>query len=272
MEYKLLNNDEAIPMLGLGTWDMRDAECTQAVKCALDLGYTHIDTAEMYGNEEAIGGALKGAKRDKLFITSKVWFEHLGYKDVISACEGSLARLGCEYLDLYLIHWPRRGTDYQATFAALGELHDRELINALGVSNFTISHLEESLKICDDLELEISVNQVEFHVGLYQHELLEFCDRNDIALTAYSPVCKGQFAHHELLNEIAEAHNKSSTQIALRWLVQRGIVAIPKASQRAHQSSNLNIFDFELSEDGMSRLDALGNDDRLVVPGWAEFE
>ena len=145
------------------------------------------------------------------------------------------------------------------------------MINALGVSNFTISHLQDSLKICDDLDLEISVNQVEFHIGLFQRELLEFCDHHDIALTAYCPISKGDPIGDEVLNPIGAAHNKSHTQIALRWLIQKGIVAIPKSANRDRQQSNLNIFDFELSEDEMSQLDGLGNSQRLVLPGWAEF-
>lgn len=271
MEFKTLNHNQQMPMLGLGTWALSGNECTRAVQSALELGYTHIDTAEMYDNEEAIGKAIEGVDRESLFITSKVWYEDLSAVGVISACENSLRRLGIENLDLYLIHWPKTGTDYRDCFSGFQELLNRGLIRAFGVSNFTMSHLEESISICNELDLKIACNQVEFHLGLYQRELLEFCDQNDIAITAYCPIAKGALVGDDVLGNIVSSHKKAATQIALRWLIQKEIVAIPKSSQRAHQASNLDIFDFELSDEEMSQLDALGSDQRLVEPGWAEF-
>jgi diketogulonate reductase-like aldo/keto reductase len=271
METKILNNNQQIPMLGLGTFRMTGDECTNAVHSALELGYTHIDTAEMYGNEVDIGKAIAGVDRDKLFITSKVWFENLACDDVIAACEASLEKLGTDYLDLYLIHWPKAGTDYRDSFRGFKELQQRGLIKAIGVSNFNKARLEESIAICNELDLSISCNQVEFHLGLYQQELLEFCDANGVALTAYCPVAKGDPVGGEILSGIASTYGKTPTQVALRWLIQKGIVAIPKSSNRERQASNFDVFDFELSAAEMSQLDGLGGDQRIVAPDWAEF-
>ncbi len=272
MEHKQLSNGAAMPMLGLGTSALRGAACRRAVRRALALGYAHLDTAESYGNEADIGAAIAPCKREQLFLTSKVWRERpLTHDDVIAACHGSLRRLGVERLDLYLIHWPNRRTAYRAVFEAFARLLDEGLIRALGVSNFTAAHLDETLPLCDELGLKVAVNQVEFHVGLYQEALLARCDRHGIAVTAYSPLRKGDLGHPTLAR-LGARYGKTPAQVALRWLLQRGAAAIPKAGRPEHQAANLDVFDFALAPDELRQLDALGAAQRLVRPAWAEFD
>jgi len=269
---KQLNNGHHIPMLGFGTWQLEGDECTDAVRCALDVGYTHIDTAEAYDNEEAIGRAIEGVDRVGLFLTSKAWHEHLAPKALKAACYSSLGRLGTDYLDLYLIHWPRQGTDYLAAFAALQELCEEGKIRAAGVSNFTTAHLHEFLPAAHKAGLTLEMNQVEYHPGLDQIDLLEYCREQQILLTAYSPLARGQAPEDELLQKIGESHDKSAAQVALRWLLQRGVVAIPKSSSPERIKENFALFDFSLSKAEMADIAQLGQDQRLIHPDFAEFD
>jgi diketogulonate reductase-like aldo/keto reductase len=263
-----LKNGVKMPVLGLGTWQLEGKGGVEAVQLALRLGYTHIDTAEIYGNQREIGIAIKGHDRKRLFITSKVWYTHLRKRDVLAACTQTLKELGTTYLDLYLIHWPNSAVPLQETFEALKELHDDGKVRAVGVSNFTVKHLEEAMKAS---KVDICVNQVEFHPLLYQKELLAFCDKNHVRLTAYSPLGRGAVFKEATIKEIAAKHGKSPSQVALRWLYEKGVIAIPKGSSEQHLKENMAIFDFELTKEETKRLDSLSRR-RIINPPFAEFD
>lgn len=265
---KLTNSE--IPQLGLGTWQLQGRKCKEAVLAALAMGYRHIDTAWVYDNQEIIGEALQEAKvsREKIFITSKVWRDHLHYLDVLEQCQETLEQLQLEYLDLYLIHWPHAHIPMSETFKALHELQQQGKLRNIGVSNFTISHLEEAQKH----SRKISMNQVEYHPYLNQESLLEYCNKNKIKITAYSPLGRGQILHDKTLAAIAKQHNKSSAQICLRWSLQKGMVVIPKASSEHHLKTNMEIFDFSLTEKEMQQINTIAANERLVNPGFAEFD
>jgi len=256
-----LQDNNRIPVLGLGTWRLSGRECTSVVRRALEFGYTHIDTAEMYENEADIGKAIRGFDRSKLFITSKVWHNHLRYKDVIKACENSLRKLNISYLDLYLIHWPNSRVPMKETFEGLAVLRERGLIKSAGVSNFTISHIEEVTKVAS---IPIVINQVEFHPYLNQKELLEYCTKKNIRLTAWAPLLKGRGYNEPVLTEIARAHEKSVAQVALKWLLQKGILLIPKASSDKHLLENISLFDWELSLTEITAIDNIPTELRLI--------
>ncbi|MGM5484939.1 MAG: aldo/keto reductase [Nanobdellota archaeon] len=258
-----------IPRIGFGTWQLEQPE--RSIKEGLDIGYKHIDTAEMYGNEERVGKAIKEkVKREEIFLTSKLWFEN--FQRPKEALEGTLERLNTDYLDLYLLHWPKEGTDLKSLLKSLKEAYDEGKIKNFGVSNFTIGHLKEIIPIAEMVGLPIYINQVEFHPFLNQKKLHEFCTEQDIKITAYSPLARGKVPESEALAEIGRNYNKTGSQVALRWLIQKGIIAIPKADKREHAEKNFNIFDFELSEEDMRLIDDMDLQKRLINPPFAEFE
>lgn len=263
-----LNNGVKIPILGLGTWQLTGKTCYDAVKTALSLGYTHIDTAEFYDNHKEIGRAIKEFDRKKLFITSKVWFDNLKYDDVLTACDSTLKDLGTDYLDLYLIHWPNKRIDMKETFDALKKLYDDKKIRSVGVSNFTIAHIEYALKVS---KVPIVTNQVEFHPYLYQKELLEYCKTKNIVITAYSPLAHGKILNDKTLIEIGKKYDKTSSQIAIRWLIEKEMIVIPKASSESHLKDNIEVFDFKLNKEDISKIDSLNKNSRMINPGFAEF-
>ncbi len=269
---KKLSNGVEIPVLGLGTWQLTGDACVKMVSKALEMGYRHFDTAEMYGNEEEIRDGIEGFDRGELFIASKVWQSNLGYDKTLRACEGSLRRLGTDYLDLYMIHWPDSTMDMKGTFKAFKELVDGGRIRYAGVSNFTVKHLEQNLPACEELGLDVTLNQVEFHPGLYQRRLLEYCVGKDVVVESYSPLARGDVMDNPTLKEIGEKHGKSPAQVSLRWLLQKDTVVIPKSSSVEHASEDMKVFDFELSEDEMERIDSIGDGGRIIVPPFAEFE
>lgn len=255
-----------IPQLGLGTWELRGEPCERAVATALELGYRHIDTAEGYGNEEDIGAAIRGAHRQELFLTSKVWRDNLGRDDLRTACEGSLRRLGTDYLDLLLVHWPNSAIAVEKTVAGFVELREEGLIRAWGVSNFTRAHLRE-LAGRDD----VATNQVELHPYFRQGELVTTCREMGIPITAYTPLAKGRVMKDEVLVGIGRAHGATAAQVALRWSVQRGRVVIPKASSAEHLRDNLAIFEMSLSEEELRQVETRSQSPRIVDGEWSEF-
>jgi len=264
-----LKNGVKIPILGFGTYKLKGRLCEKAVNNALRLGYNHIDTAELYDNEEEIGNALKKFDRSKIFITSKVWIDNLDFNDVLKACDKSLKKLKTDYIDLYLIHYPDKRVPIKETIRALDKLYREGKIKAVGVSNFTISDIKEVMDVSD---IPITVNQVEFHPLLYQRKLLEFCNNNEIFITAYSPIARGKVFENELLKKIANKHNKTPSQISLRWLIQKSIVVIPKATSVEHIKENYDIFNFELDEREMKEIDNVNMKLRLINPFDSKFD
>jgi methylglyoxal/glyoxal reductase len=256
---KKLNSGQEIPMLGLGVYQTPAGRITQeAVKFALKTGYRHIDTATIYGNEEDVGRGVRdsGVPREQVFVTTKLWNSDHGYDAALKACDRSLRRLGLGYIDLYLIHWPvteLRGE----TWRALVELQRRGSCRAIGVSNYTVRHLQELL---DGSEVTPAVNQVEFNPFLYQEELLKFCNGKGIQLEAYSPLTRGHKLSHPMVLEVAKKHSKSPAQIMIRWSLQHGLVVIPKSARPERIKENSEVFDFNISPADMSRLDSLSED------------
>lgn len=272
MENIKLNNGIEMPVLGLGTWQLKGDECVSIVKKALELGYRHIDTAEIYMNEKKIGQAIKGFDRKKLFITSKVFPYHMTYNGIINAFESSLSKLETDYLDLYLIHWPSKIMNLNKLLSAFKKLHDEKKLRAIGVSNFTIDYLKKAIKTANELKIQISVNQVEFHPFLYQKKLLDFCNQNKITITAYSPLARGEINENETIKKIAKEYKRTPAQISLRWLLQKGLVVIPKASSEKHLSENMNIFNFELKGNDVERIDNIIEEKRFINPPFANFD
>ena len=268
-----LNNNTKIPAIGFGTWQLTGDDCLNAIKIALEAGYRHIDTAELYHNEEEIGIAIKESNisREEIFITSKAWQSELNYDRVIKACEISLRKLQTDYLDLYLIHWPDKYLNMEDILRAFKELYDQGKIKAFGVSNFTINHIKDTLKIADEMNLPITMNQVEFHPLFYQKELLEFCNEKNIKITAYSPLGQGDVFKNSTLIEIAKKYDKNPGQVALKWLLQKGMVIIPRSSKESHIKNNFDL-KFNLSEEDINKIDSIKIHERLVDPGFAEFD
>nr|WGD87973.1 glyoxal/methylglyoxal reductase [Bacillus subtilis] len=257
-----LHNGVEMPWFGLGVFKVENGnEATESVKAAIKNGYRSIDTAAIYKNEEGVGIGIKesGVAREELFITSKVWNEDQGYETTLVAFEKSLERLQLDYLDLYLIHWPGKDK-YKDTWRALEKLYKDGKIRAIGVSNFQVHHLEELLK---DAEIKPMVNQVEFHPRLTQKELRDYCKAQGIQLEAWSPLMQGQLLDNEVLTQIAEKHNKSVAQVILRWDLQHEVVTIPKSIKEHRIIENADIFDFELSQEDMDKIDALNKDERV---------
>lgn len=271
MKSILLKSGYSIPVLGLGTWLMNGRECFDAVLTALENGYRHIDTASAYENEDDIGQAISisALKREELFITSKVWYQKLRYKDVLDQCNSTLEKLRTDYLDLYLIHWPNKFIPLQETFRAFEHLLEEHKIRSIGVSNFTVNHLAEALK---STVLPISVNQVEFHPFLYQKDVLDFCKENGITLTAYSPLARGKVFESDILQKIALKKDTGPGQVSLAWLLKKGLVVIPKSSSEEHIISNLQALSINLTDEESALIDTLTNQQRIINPSWAEFD
>jgi methylglyoxal/glyoxal reductase len=253
---KKLNSGVEIPALGLGVYQIPSGKATEeAVKFALEVGYRHIDTAKLYGNEESVGKAVResGIPREQVFVTTKLWNSDHGYDSAIRAGEASLRSLNLGYIDLYLIHWPVEGLRGQS-WRALVELKRRGVCRSIGVSNYTIRHLQELLGESDEIP---DVNQVEFNPFLYQEELLRFCKENRIQLEAYSPLTRGYKLRNPVVLEVAKHYSKTPAQAMIRWGLQHGLVEIPKSSRRERIRENSDVFDFDISASDMTRLDAL---------------
>lgn len=236
-----------VPKIGIGTWNMRGETCRRAVLSALEMGYRHIDTAEIYGNEREVGRAMKeaGIAREELFVVTKVWNNHHQHDAVLQAFDDSLRKLDADYVDLYLIHWPQSNVPVGETLGAMEMLVQQEKVRQIGVSNFTAAQVEEARAASSE---SIFCDQVKFNPGHPQSELLAYCQENEILLTAYTPLQKGSVERNRILERIGEKHGKTAAQVALRWLVELEMVAaIPKAVSAQHQRENLDVFDFELS-------------------------
>ncbi|WP_342550175.1 aldo/keto reductase [Paenibacillus sp. FSL P2-0089] len=258
---KLANGVE-MPWFGLGVFKVQEGqEVIDSVKAAIKAGYRSIDTASVYGNEEGVGQAIResGVAREELFITTKVWNTEQGYDSTLAAFDQSLSKLGLDYADLYLVHWPIRAK-YKDTWRALEKLYADGKVRAIGVSNFQIDHLEDLLA---DATVKPMVNQVELHPLLNQQELREYCKAQGIQIEAWAPLAQGHLLDNEVLADIAARHNKTLPQIILRWDLQNGIVTIPKSVKEERIIANADIFDFELSEEEISRINGLNRDQRF---------
>lgn len=254
-----LNNGVEMPALGLGVWESAEGnECENAVIEATKAGYRHIDTAAIYGNEKSVGNGIKksGISREEIFITTKLW--NGDHDNPEGALEESLKKLQLDYVDLYLIHWPV--PERNKTWKMLEQFLEEGKCRAIGVSNFTIRHLEELLK---QSKIIPAVNQVEFTPYLFQKELLEYCKSKGIQLEAYSPLTRGIKLKDPKLVEMANRYNKTPAQILLRWNSQHGVVVIPKSTRKERILENSDIFDFEISEDDMKKLDSFNEGFRV---------
>jgi diketogulonate reductase-like aldo/keto reductase len=256
MEYVEIG-DAHVPKIGIGTWNMRGDSCRRALLGALEMGYRHVDTAEMYGNEREVGQAIAESElpRDDLFLVTKVWTNHLRHADVLEACARSLERLDSSYVDLYLIHWPGSGVPIAETIGAMELLVLDGQVRQIGVSNFSTAQLQEARSASS---IPVFCNQVKFNPHHSQPGLLSYCQEHEIMLTAYTPLGKGRVGRTEILQQIGEKYDKTAAQVALRWLIEKDLVAaIPKASNREHQRENLEIFDFSLDEKDHRAIDRL---------------
>lgn len=251
MPTRTLPSGDELPLVGFGTYDTDFDDTTEAVRTALDAGYRHIDCAEGYENEAAVGEALTSYDRDELFVTSKVVPSNLHYENVLSACADSLERLGTDYLDLYLIHWPNPAISLRETLNAMATLHDDGRVRNIGVSNFTAYQLMFAEHISD---IPISVTQAEYHPWFQQSELREYCDNTEVTLTAAAPLARTRVFADEIVQDLAERYEKTAAQIVLRWQIQQGVATIPRSTTAEHIRSNIAVCDWRLDTEDMDRL------------------
>ncbi|GGE29086.1 glyoxal reductase [Pullulanibacillus camelliae] len=257
----VLNNGVEMPIFGLGVYKVEEGpEVKNAVRAALEAGYRSIDTASFYANEEGVGEAIKeaGVPREELFITTKVWNNQQGYESTLKAFEESRQKLGLEYVDLYLVHWPIKGK-YKETWRALETLYKEGKVRAIGVSNFKEHHLDDLLA---DSEVVPAVNQIELHPRLTQESVRAYCKEKGIKVEAWSPLMRGRLMEEPTLVELARKYNKTPAQIILRWDVQNDIITIPKSVKKDRIIENSAIFDFELTNEEMQRIDRLNQNER----------
>ncbi|WP_371069540.1 aldo/keto reductase [Sediminibacillus sp. JSM 1682029] len=253
-----LHNGVEMPWLGLGVFKVEDGdEVVQSVKAAIKHGYISIDTAAVYKNEEGVGQGIResGIPRDKLFVTSKLWNGDQGYDSTLSAFETSLDKLGLDYLDLYLIHWPVPSQGkFKETWKAMEKLYNEGKVRAIGVSNFKEHHLDE---LRNEAEITPMVNQVEFHPHFQQKELRAYCQEHGIRFEAWSPFKRGQLLDDPTLTEIGDKYGKSPAQIIIRWNLQSEVITIPKSTKEHRIAANADVFDFELSEEDMKKIEQM---------------
>lgn len=268
MEYVTVN-DTDVPALGLGTWQLKGEDCVNAVKTALNIGYRHIDTAQAYGNEEKVGEGIEKSEvdREDFFLTTKVWRDNLNEENLKESVEESLEKLQTDYIDLLLIHWPFEEMNLEKVLGEMEELVEEGKARNIGISNFTSDQIEEAQSLTD---VHLMTDQVEYHPFLDQTTGLEKCREHDMMLTAYSPLARGNVIGNETLKQIGDRHGKSEVQVALRWLVQQeNVAAIPKATSEEHIRANFDIFDFELTEDEVEKINELKGSERKVDPDFA---
>ena len=258
-----------VPALGFGTWQLTGDSCVEATKRAIDIGYRHIDTAQIYENEAEVGKAIaqSGIERDELFVTTKLWTTNFMAGHAETSLEESLEKLQMDYVDLLLIHWPNPDVPLSETLDAMKKLVERGKTRHIGVSNFPVALMRDAV---EKYGAAIACNQVEYHAQLSQAAVLEYARAHNIIITAYSPLGRGALLKNPTLIEIGERHGKTAGQVALRWLIdQENVAAIPKASSEKNARANFDIFDFELTDADTKAINALGGDKRLINPSFA---
>jgi methylglyoxal/glyoxal reductase len=263
METKIkLNSGTEIPIIGLGTWKAEGKQLEKAIKVALNANYRHFDTASFYGNEQEVGNALQncGIPRKDLFVTTKVWKTDHGYDETIKAIGKSLELLQMDYVDLYLIHWPHPKKRLQ-TWKGMEKILEDGKVKAIGVSNYTIAHLEE---LQAESNIMPAVNQIEFHPYQYEKEVLEYCKSKNIVVEAYSPLIRAKKMKDPVLVKYAKKYHKSTAQLLIRWGLQNGVVSLPKSTNRKRIIENTDVFNFEISQEDMSVLNTIDEEFRVV--------
>lgn len=259
-----LNNGRTIPCIGYGTYKTPSEETEKAVSEALNMGYRHIDTAAFYANESGVGAAVRKSEipREEIFVTSKLWNANRGYEKTKKAFEQTMKELGLDYLDLYLIHWPANRKQFGEnaksinadTWRAMEELYKEGRIKAIGLSNFLPHHIDE---LMETATIKPMVNQIEFHPGWMQKDVLDYCHKNNIVVQAWSPLGRTAVLDNKTIVEIAEKHNKSTAQICLRWALQHDVLPLPKSVTPSRIKENTEVFDFVLDEEDMKAMDSL---------------
>lgn len=257
------SGDVLMPAIGFGTWQLENGTAVPLVEKAIEVGYRHIDTAQIYGNEQDVGVAIKnsGIKRDELFVTTKVWIDQFADGDLQRSTEISLEKLGLDYVDLLLLHWPKPDVPLAETLGALNEVRAKGWTRAIGLSNFPSAQLEEAAKLSD---APIATDQVEYHPYLSLKTLKAKADELGVSITAWSPLAQGKVAQEPLLIDIGRAHGKTPGQVTLRWIIQQGIIAIPRTSNPRRIEENFDILDFELSETEMAEIHGLARPDGRI--------
>lgn len=258
-----------IPILGLGTWRVLERTCVRIVEQALRLGYRHLDTAQGYENEAEVAEGLRnsGVPRSEVFVTTKVWPANLAPRDLLRSTKDSLTKMRLSEVDLLLIHWPSEAVPLADTVGALAQAKQAGMTRHIGVSNFNIALMEQAVKLCPE---PVVCNQIEYHPLLDQAKMITACKRLGMAMVAYSPIARGGLGDNDTLERVGRAHGKSAAQVALRWLIQQNIVAIPRTSRVERLAENIAVFDFELSGDEMAAITALGDaSGRIVNPAFA---
>ncbi len=267
---RTLPSGDEMPLVGFGTYDIDPQATSEAVRTALEAGYRHVDCAEGYGNEREVGEAIAEYDREELFLTSKILPKHLHYESVFEACRDSIERLGVDSLDLYLIHWPNPAISLRETLSAMAGLVEEGLVRNIGVSNFSPYQLRFARHIS---EVPIATNQVEFHPWFTQPELRAYAEETDLLLTAAAPLARTKVFDDPVVQELAEAYDKTPAQIVIRWQVQQGIATIPRSTTPAHIESNLAVTDWELREEDIARIDAINRRERqyMVDPSHPRY-
>ncbi|WP_381410546.1 aldo/keto reductase [Staphylococcus epidermidis] len=276
METVQFYNGRTMPKIGLGTYRVKDSdECRESVKHAIEQGYRSIDTAMIYGNEETVGQGIKeglkstGLSREDLFITSKLWLTDFGHQNVEEAYRQSVEKLGLDYLDLYLMHWP--GTNEAVmidSWRGMEDLYKQNQVKNIGVSNFTPEHFEALLA---QVSIKPVINQVEFHPYLTQNKLRKYLEAQNIIMESWSPLMNSQILHDDVINEVANEVGKTPAQVVIRWNIQHDVVVIPKSVTPHRIEENLDVWNFELSDNQMERIDQL-NQDKRIGPNPLEFD
>jgi 2,5-diketo-D-gluconate reductase B len=262
---------DGMPMLGLGTWQNEDPEqCAESVRTALEMGYRHVDTAQVYGNEAAVGEGIAAADvdREDVFLATKVWTDELSATGVRESTQASLDRLGVDHVDLMYVHWPAGDYDPEETLPAFDGLVDDGLVRHVGVSNFQVEQLDRAREV---LDAPVFANQVELHPFLSQENLRAYCAGADVELVAYSPLARGAVLENDVLGDVADTHGVSAAQVSLAWLRAHGVTAIPKATGRDHVADNWASLALDLTDEEVARIDAVEERNRQVDPGFAPW-